>query len=188
MTPPVFDDLTRLYHRTWWALMLNGLLGLAVGTLILVRPLDSVSAFALVIALWALFAGFVNLVRAFELRRALKHWWLVLVSGLIDVGFGILAMIDYPILSLTFAVVFVSWWLLLIGVFELYGAFRLRRSGVSWGWSAVFGLVSAGAGFIALIVPPVTLLAIMGLIAGFGIVSGIALIVGAFGLRAAASG
>jgi len=56
MATSVLDDLKRVYHRTWWALMLRGLLGLAVGVLIFVRPLDSVAALALVIAWWALFS------------------------------------------------------------------------------------------------------------------------------------
>ncbi len=57
MATSVLGDLKSVYHRTWWALMLRGVLGLVVGIYILARPLDSVAAFALVIAFWALFAG-----------------------------------------------------------------------------------------------------------------------------------
>jgi len=39
------------------------------------------------------------------------------------------------------------------------------------------------AGVFALFAPPVTLAAIMGLIAGFAVVSGVALVVGAFKVR-----
>lgn len=177
----------RRYHRTWWALMLNGLLALAVGTFVLLSPLESVAALALVIALWALFAGLVDIVRAFELRPALDHWWLILISGLVDVGFGVLALIFYPILSLTFAVVFVSWWLLVAGVLELYGAYRLRRSGLHWGSSLAIGVFAAGAGLFALIVPPATLIAILGLLAALGILSGIVLIIGSFKLLSGAT-
>lgn len=188
MAMSVLDDSQRAYHRTWWALMLNGLLALAVGILIAVRPLDSVAAFALVIALWALFTGFVDIVRALELRAALKNWWLFLIAGLVAVGFGILAMVDYPILSLAFAVAFVSWWLLLIGLLELYKSHRLRRSGLHWSWHAVFGTVCIAAALVALIVPSLTLTAMMGLIALVGIISGIALIAGAVVLRLAVHG
>ena len=60
MATSVLNDLRGVYHRTWWALMLRGLLGLAVGIYIFARPLDSVAAFALVIAFWALFVGSVE--------------------------------------------------------------------------------------------------------------------------------
>src|ERR1041385_4076337 len=89
MTAAILDDLKRVYQRTWWALVLRGVLALAVGVFVFARPLDSVAAFALVIAWWALFAGAVDIVHALELRRVMRHWWVLLLSGLVGVGFGI---------------------------------------------------------------------------------------------------
>jgi uncharacterized membrane protein HdeD (DUF308 family) len=183
MANPILDDLKRLYHRTWWALVLRGLLGLAVGIFIFARPLDSVGAFALVIAFWALFSGTVDIVHAIELASVLKHWWVLLLSGVVGVGFGIASLVYYPVLSLTFAVVWVAWWLMLTGVLGVYGAVQLKKLGLPWGWTAAFGVLSVVAAGFALLAPPITLAAIMGLIGGFAVVSGIALIIGAFKLR-----
>jgi uncharacterized membrane protein HdeD (DUF308 family) len=55
------------YRRTWWALVIRGLLAIAIGAVILWRPLESVTAFALFIAIWALFNGIVQIVHTFEL-------------------------------------------------------------------------------------------------------------------------
>ena len=44
-------------------------------------------------------------------------------------------------------------------------------------------MLSAAAGVFAIAAPPITLAAIMGLIASFAIVSGVALIMGAFKVR-----
>jgi len=183
MATSVLGDLRAVYHRTWWALMLRGVLGLVVGLYILARPLDSVAAFALVIAFWALFAGSVEIVQAIELKAMMKHWWVVLLAGLVGVAFGIAALFYYPGLSLTFAVVMVSWWLTLTGVLGIYAAVMQRNLGVQWGWTGAFGVLSVVAGLFALLAPPVTLAAIMGLIAGFAIVSGVAFVAGAFKLR-----
>ncbi len=172
MATSVLNDLRGVYHRTWWALMLRGLLGLAVGIYIFARPLDSVAAFALVIAFWALFAGSVEIVQAFELK-----------AGLVGVGFGIAALYYYPGLSLTFAVVMVSWWLTLTGILGIYAGVMQKSIGMPWGWTVAFGALSVVAGLFALLAPPVTLAAIMGLIAGFALVSGVAFVVGAFKLR-----
>ncbi len=184
MATSVLSDLKGVYHRTWWALMLRGLLGVAVGLYIFARPLDSVAAFALVIAFWALFGGIVEIVHAIELKAMMKHWWMLLLAGVVGVGFGVAALVYYPGLSLTFAVVWVSWWLTLTGFLGVSAAVMQKNLGMPWGWTAAFSVLSFVAGVFALLAPPVTLAAIMGLIAAFALVSGVALIVGAFKLRA----
>jgi uncharacterized membrane protein HdeD (DUF308 family) len=174
--------LQSAYRRAWWALVLRGLLALALGILILLRPLDSIASFALVIAIYALFSGIVQIVHAFELRSALPQWWVMLLSGVISTAFGIAALYYYPALSLAFAVVWVAWWLFLTGGIALYAAILERRMGVSWGWTLAFGILSIVAGVFAFMSPPATLAAIMGLIAGFAIISGGFLLIGAFRL------
>ena len=183
MATPVLDDLKRVFNRAWWALLLRGLLALAVGVFIFIRPLDSVAAFALLIAWWALFSGLVGIVHAIELKPVVKHWWVLLLSGLVGVGFGIAALVYYPVLSLSFAVVWVAWWLLFTGILGIYAAMQEKNMGAAWGWSAAFGVLSVVASVFALLSPPATLAAIMGLIAGFAIVAGVALLFGAFKLR-----
>ena len=183
MATPVVDDVKRLYHRTWWALVLRALLALVVGIFILARPLESVAAFALVIAFWALFSGMVDIVHAIELAKVLRHWWVLLVSGLIGVGFGIFALIYYPVVSLAFAILWVALWLLIGGVLAIYASLQQKKLGVQWGWTLVAGILGIAASAYALLIPPITLAAIMGLIAVYAIVSGAALLVGAFRLR-----
>jgi uncharacterized membrane protein HdeD (DUF308 family) len=183
MATPVLDDLKRAYRLGWWSLLLRGLLGVAVGVFIVVRPLDSVAAFALVIAFWAMFTGLATTVRAIELKRVARHWWVMLLSGLVSVGFGVAALVYYPGLSLTYAVVLVAWWLLITGAIGIYVAMQEANVGLPWGWAAAYGVLSAAAGVFAILAPPLTLAAIMGLIAGFAIVSGVALIVAAFKVR-----
>jgi uncharacterized membrane protein HdeD (DUF308 family) len=179
------DIIETAYRRTWWALVLRGLLALTLGIFILLRPMDSIASFALVIAIWALFTGIVQIVHAFDLRAVFQQWWLLLLSGLIGAGFGIAALYYYPTLSLSFAVVWAAWWLLLTGGLAAYAGIVERRMGVSWGWTVTFGIVSIIAGVVAIMNPPVTLAAIMGLISAFAIVSGIVLLFGAFRLSSA---
>lgn len=185
MATPVLDAAKRMYHVTWWALFLRGLLGIAVGITVWVRPLESVAALALVIAFWALFSGFTMTAQAFQLRDVAPHWWVLLLSGLVGIGFGVAAVYYYPALSLTFAVVLTSWWLLITGALGIWAAVMERNLGAPWGWTAAFGVLAVAAGVFALAAPPVTLAAIMGLIAAYALVSGIVFTAGAFKLRAA---
>src|SRR4051794_3476052 len=148
--------------------------------------MDSIASFALVIAIWALFSGIVQIVHAFDLRGLFQQWWVLLLGGLVSAAFGVAALYYYPTLSLAFAVVWVAWWLILSGVLATYAAVLERRVNLSsWGWTLTFGLLAGVTGVLAIMNPPTTVAAIMGLIAGFAIVSGVALLIGAFRLNSA---
>lgn len=176
------DMIRAAYRRTWWALMVRGILALAIAVLIFLRPMDSIASFALVIALWAIFSGIVQIAHAFDLRALYDKWWVLLLSGLVSAAFGIAALYYYPGLSLTFAVVWATWWLFLTGGLAIYAAIVERGLGLSWGWTLAFGILSVAAGVFAIMAPPVTLAAIMGLIAGFALVSGVVHLMAAFKL------
>ncbi|HEY3222048.1 MAG TPA: DUF308 domain-containing protein [Gemmatimonadales bacterium] len=183
MTGSVLDSVRKTAHLAWWALLLRGLLSVAVGVFIFARPLEGVAAFALVIAIWALFSGFVGIVHAFELKPVTTHWWVVLLSGLVGVGFGIFALMYYPVPSLAFAVIWVSWLLTITGAIEIFAAVQEKQMGMPWGGTAAFGVLSVVAGVFALIAPPITLAAIIGLIAGFAILAGAVQLMAAYTLR-----
>jgi uncharacterized membrane protein HdeD (DUF308 family) len=172
----------QMYQRTRWSLVLRGLIWLALGILIIVRPLESVAALALVIAIWALVVGISQIVQSFEVRSAVAHWWLLLVSGIISLAFGIAAVIYYPGLSLAFAVVWTAYWFVLTGVLSISISMQERRVGLPWAWTAFLGAVSILAGLYAFFVPPATLAVIMGLLAAIAIIGGCAQIFGAYAL------
>ena len=173
-------DLQKAYNQTKWALILRGLLSAAVGIAILVRPMASVAALALVIALWALFDGLVNIVRSFDLRGIVQHWWVVLLAGIVSVAFGIAALYYFPGLSLTFAVVWTAYWLTVTGLIAAYIAWQERSIGISWGWTMFFAVVAVAAGVIAFMNPQATLASLLGVIAGFALISAVFLFIAAF--------
>ena len=177
------EDVHKAFQRGWWGLVIRGLLAIALGILILLRPLESVAAFALLIAIWAIFGGITEIVHSIDLRQVFASWWVMLLGGLVSVGFGVAALYYYPGLSLAFAVTWTSFWLMFSGIFGIAAAITEYRLGVSWGWTLVWGLVAIAAAVIALVSPPTTLAAIMGLIAGFALVSGTVLLIGAFRIR-----
>jgi uncharacterized membrane protein HdeD (DUF308 family) len=173
------DVITTAYNRSKWALILRGLLGLAVGIYIFMRPAQSLAAFSLFIAIWALLDGITNIARAFTVRGIAPHWWVLLLTGLVSVAFGVAALYYYPVLSLAFAVVWVALWLLTSGVMAVYIAIQERRADVPWGWTMTFGVIAIVASVLDYMYPGITLAWLMGLIGGFAIISGIAMLVAA---------
>ena len=153
-----------------------------LGAFILWRPLDSIGAFALLVAWWSLFSGTTQVVHAIQLRAVLSRWWVRLLSGLVGTAFGIAALTYYPGLSLAFAVVWVTWWLLFTGGMAIFAALVERSHGLPWAWTAAFGVISVLGAFYGVMSPPATLAAIMGLIAGFALLSGVMHLMGAFKL------
>ena len=179
----VADDIKSVYSRTKWALVLRGLFGIALGVFILARPLDSVAALAVVIAFWALLDGITNIVRSFSIRDIAPHWWVMLLTGLVSLAFGIAALYYYPSLSLTFAVVWTALWLIITGVLAIYIAVQERKFGVSWGWTMAFGVIAVAAGIGAYMYPQVTLAWLLALIATYGIITGIVMLIGGWKLQ-----
>jgi uncharacterized membrane protein HdeD (DUF308 family) len=180
-------QIGKAVQGVWWALVIRGLLALSIGILIIARPMESVAALALVIALWALIQGIVTLAHAYELRSIAPHWWLLLLSGLISAAFGIAALYYYPGLSLAFAVVWTAWWLMLGGIAGLSIAMMERRAGMAWGWTLTWGILGVVAAIVAFASPPATLAALMALLSAFATVTGVLLLAGAMRLRSAAN-
>lgn len=175
----IATDIQNAYNRTKWALVLRGLLSVTVGVAILMRPMTSAATLALVIAIWALFDGIVTIVRSFDVRGVVQHWWVMFLAGIVGVAFGVAALYYFPGLSLTFAVVWTAYWLTVSGLIASYIAWQERALGVSWGWTMAFGLLAIAGGVIAFMNPTATLATLLGVLAGFAIVSGVFLLVGA---------
>jgi uncharacterized membrane protein HdeD (DUF308 family) len=176
------DLIQSAYRRAWWALVVRGLLGIATGAVILWRPLESVAALALLIALWAIFGGIVEIVHAFDRRLVFSRWWVGLLSGVVSVAFGGAALNFYPALSLAFAVGWTALWLLGTGTFAISDAMAERRLGAPWAWTFAFGILAIATGALAVITPPATLAVLMAVIAGFGLAGGILHLIGAYRL------
>jgi uncharacterized membrane protein HdeD (DUF308 family) len=179
----ITDDIKAAYSQTKWALALRGLLGIALGIFILARPLQSVAALALVIAIWALVDGITNIVRAFAVRGLMQYWWLLLLTGAISVAFGIAALYYYPALSLTYAVIWTAFWLFTGGAMAVSVAVAERRADVPWAWTMALGVITIIGGFLAFMYPGLTLASLISLIAAFGIVSGAVMLVSLAKLR-----
>jgi uncharacterized membrane protein HdeD (DUF308 family) len=179
----IADNMKAAYNRTKWGIALRGVFAILIGFVILARPMASVAALALVVALWSLIEGVSEIMHGFELRAMVQHWWVLLLAGVVSVLFGIAALYYYPGLSLAFIVIWAAWWLITTGVIGAYVAFMERGAGISWGWTLIWAVVSIAAGLLALMYPGATLGSILGVLAAFAIISGVVRLVIAFRLQ-----
>ena len=108
-----------------------------------------------------------------------SHWGVLLLSGIVSVLFGIAALYYYPALSLAFAVMWTAWWLIAGGALGIYVAVQERNAELPWGWTLTSGVIAIAFGVLAMVYPAITLAALMGVLAVFGILGGIAMLVAA---------
>jgi uncharacterized membrane protein HdeD (DUF308 family) len=103
---------------------LSGGIGLIVGLLILRDPLQSVVVLGMILGVFWLIIGVVDVLGALVAPPPSGRT-AELVVGLLSMGVGIF-LIVYTDLSLKVLVVFVGIWLIAAGLLALYAAFKLR--------------------------------------------------------------
>ena len=79
-------------RRPW--LVLEGVAGVAAGIVAFVWPGITALALLAVIAAWAFVTGVLEIVAAVRLRREIEGEWLMVLSGVLSVVFGILLIIN----------------------------------------------------------------------------------------------
>jgi len=109
---------------TWW-LVLTGLLDIAVGLIALLWP--GITAFALIlfIGAWAVVRGIFEIVAAIQMRKQIEGEWLLITLGVLTVLFG-LAVLVFPTAGALGLVWAIAAWAIVIGIFMVMLAFRVR--------------------------------------------------------------
>jgi uncharacterized membrane protein HdeD (DUF308 family) len=108
-----------------WALLVEGLIGLAVGVMTFAWPAITAVALLYLIAFWAIFTGVFEIIAGIRLRKAISNEWLLLLMGLLSLVFGILILF-VPAAGALAIVLWIGAYALIFGIFLLALAFRLR--------------------------------------------------------------
>ncbi len=116
-----------------------------------------------------------------------RTWWMFALRGAVAMLFGVLALV-WPGLTLLWLVALFAAYALLGGGASVVGAFQSRKSDDHWWLALLLGLVSLGAGVIAILHPALTALVLVLLMGANAIATGVLDIALAIRLRKAIRG
>ncbi|HZY17324.1 MAG TPA: DUF308 domain-containing protein [Ramlibacter sp.] len=111
-----------------------------------------------------------------------RSWPFVLLRALSAIVFGLLALL-LPGATLAALVLLFAAYMLADGVFALLAGARAVRRHERWGWFAVEGVLDLAAGVAALFWPGLTVLAFVAITAAWALLTGLAMLFGAFRFR-----
>jgi uncharacterized membrane protein HdeD (DUF308 family) len=108
----------------WW-LGLVGVAGIMAGTLTFFWPGITAIVLLTFIAIWAMIIGGLQIWGAIELRKEIEHEWLLGLSGLLSMAFGLFVLIQ-PGAGAISVVWIIGWFAIAAGCTYIGLAFRLK--------------------------------------------------------------
>ena len=122
----VYALTSGLGARVRQANVVTGLLSIATGIVVIAWPGPGLVALAIVLGSWLIVVGTLTITGAFAARRVIPNWWLLLITGLLEVPLGVLALAD-PGATLAAIVTVGGIWAVAVGVVRIVLAFELKR-------------------------------------------------------------
>lgn len=112
--------------KRWGWLLLSGLVSIGAAVIAALWPAITALALLMLIAVWAVFTGVAQIVAAIELRRVIRGEWLLALSGVLSVAFGVLMMI-FPGAGALAVVSIIAAYAIVFGVFMTGLGIRMHR-------------------------------------------------------------
>ena len=108
-----------------WLHALAGILCIAAGIVAFAWPDQTFLVLAAIIGWFLLFRGTFNIVESLLVKDHVEQWWLILITGILQVGIALWA-VGYAGRSIAVLVVWVGAWALTEGIMNIWAAFRIR--------------------------------------------------------------
>jgi uncharacterized membrane protein HdeD (DUF308 family) len=115
----------RKSSEDWWLLLLIGLVSLGAGAIAVVHPALTALVLVLVMGANALITGVLDIATAIRLRKIIRNEWLLILSGVASIVFGVLVFL-FPDAGALALVWLISLYALVTGILIMALAFRLR--------------------------------------------------------------
>lgn len=174
--------LSKLMSTYWWVLLLRGVLAILFGIAAYAWPGMTLLTLVTFFGAFALVDGIFDVFHAFSGRKEHEHWWVLLLEGLLGIGFGIIAL-QAPGITATVLILYIGFWAMATGVLRIVLAVRLRKEIEGEWWMALAGLAGIVFGVLMVARPGEGALAVLWLVATCAIVGGVCLVLLSFKVK-----
>ena len=153
---PEERDILRIVGKSWGWVLFFGIVTLVLGVLVVLRPRDTIYAFAILLGIWLFVAGLFRIVTAIADHDDTGGTrWLMAILGLLSVIIGILFLRRTEETVTTLAFLIGLFWVV-GGIIEFFTAYSDRGSPAR-GFRIGMGVLAFAAGVVTLVVPHLTL-------------------------------
>jgi len=115
-----FDDRVRRVN------VISGLLSIVVGVAIIVWPGPGILAVAIFLGAWLVVVGTLTISGSFATRHLMSDWWMLLVTGVLEVVLGVLALAQ-PGATLAAIIIVGGIWAVVVGVMRIVLSFEVKQ-------------------------------------------------------------
>lgn len=115
-------------NKQWWAIVLSGIFGIAIGLVTFFWPEITALALLMLIAVWAFLKGVLEIATAIKLRRILSGEWLMALTGSLSILFAFLLVV-FPGTGALALVWLIGAYSIVSGIILLILSFRLSSIG-----------------------------------------------------------
>lgn len=113
-------------HSDWWGAHLRGLIGIIVGFVMLLWPIETVVVFTYMVALWALLMGVLEIWLSTKIVREFAGRSVVLTLGILSLLIGIIIFI-LPYGSLMTIIWIIGIFCLITGISNIIFGFQVKN-------------------------------------------------------------
>jgi len=170
-------EATMLEHlsRNWGWVVLRGVAAVLFGILAFALPGVTLAVLVIVWGAYALADGILSLIAAYRIRDQGKPFWALVIVGLLGIAAGIVTFI-WPGMTALLLLMFIAAWAIVMGIFQIVAAIRLRKEIQNEWLLGLSGVLSVLFGIIMFVQPGAGALAVIWVIAAYAIVFGVLLI------------
>jgi uncharacterized membrane protein HdeD (DUF308 family) len=167
--------------KYWWLVLLRGIVAIIFGILAFIWPGLTLLTLILFYGAFALADGVLALANAIMGGNVGSRWWLALV-GIAGIAAGLVTFLMPGVTALVL-LIFIASWAIVLGVFQIIGAIRLRREIDNEWMLGLSGALSVLFGIVLLAAPGPGALGLVWVIGAYAIVFGILLVMAALKLK-----
>jgi uncharacterized membrane protein HdeD (DUF308 family) len=112
-------------NQRWWVLLIQGIAGIIVGLITFFWPGPTALVLLYFIAAWEIITGVMEIIAAIQLRRIIENEWLMIITGIASIIFGLILII-FPGAGALSLVWLIGVYSIAFGLLLIFLSLRLR--------------------------------------------------------------